>query len=358
MIARIGAHAVSARHAALVDGWEPLGVSDGRAAQTFATARIPVVAGEVAVRVVLDGREDEPWRDAIDLDRVGPHDRVFLLDPARGRLTFGDGRVGRVPPAGATLSCRYRVGGGTAGNAVAGTLALASGIDVEIVQPFAAFGGTDAESLTDAKGRAIAWLAECRRAVTLADHEALALATPGVPVARARAMADHHPDLPCVRASGSVTVVAVPGCPDARPEASPAFLRAVRRWLEPRRVLTTELHVVGPRYRRIAVEARIHAERGVDCGALRQEAAAALAAFFHPLAGGPDGAGWPVGRHVYRSEVLAVLNALPGVVYVDRFQMRGERDTTASCGNIEICPDEVAASGTHAIDVITRRNGR
>ena len=357
-LARIGAHAAPARHAAELGEWEWLGVSDGRAAQSFSTARAPVVASRVTVRVVLDGAEDVSWRDALYWDRVGPHDRIVRLEPERGRLTFGDGRTGRVPPAGAVLSCRYWVGGGPAGNVAAGTLVHAPGIDAAVLQPFAALGGTAAESLTEATGRAIAWLAEPYRGVTVEDYAALAVATPGVPVARARAVADHHPDLPCVHSSGSVTVVAVPRCPGARPEASPAFLEAVRRWLEPRRTLTAELHVVGPCYRAVAVEARLHAEPGAAPGEIRSAALSALEAFFRPLEGGPDGTGWPVGRDVYRAEVLSVLDAVEGVAYVDHFRMWGEGEGAASCGNVEICPGGMAASGTHHIDVVTRRDGR
>ena len=355
MLARVAAHAGWARHAALVGGWEALGVSDGRAGQAFATAASPVVASSVDLRVVVDGEVDEPWRDVPHADRVGPHDRVALLEPERGRLTFGDGRTGRVPPAGARIACRYRVGGGSAGNVAAGTLVEAPGAGVSVGQPFAALGGAPAELLTDAKGRAIAWLAERRRAVTLDDYQVLALATPGVPVARAWALGDHHPDLPCVKASGCVTVVAVPRCPADRPEASAAFLAAVRCWLEPRRTLTDELHVVGPRYRAVAVEATIHADRGCDPVAIRAAALAALGDFFHPLHGGPDRAGWPVGRDAYRSEVLAALSAVGGVAWIDGFAMRGEGGAR-SCGNVEICPDQMAASGEHHIAVVTRRD--
>ena len=115
---------------------------------------------------------------------------------------------------------------------------------------------------------------------------------------------------------------------------------------------------MGPCYRTVAVEARLHAEPGADPGEIRSAARSALEAFFHPLEGGPDGTGWPVGRDVYRAEVLSVLDALEGVAYVDHFRMWGEGDAAASCGNVEICPGGMAASGTHHIDVVTRRDGR
>ena len=46
-------------------------------------------------------------------------------------------------------------------------------------------------------------------------------------------------------------------------------------------------------------------------------ARAALADFLDPLDGGPEGTGWPFGRPVWASEVIAVLAALPLVSYVE-----------------------------------------
>src|SRR5262249_19639970 len=149
--------------------------------------------------------------------------------------------------------------------------------------------------------------AEPNRAVTLEDFEKLALQTPGVPIARARALAEHHPDMPCFGAPGNVTVVVVPSCPETRPEPSPDFLRSVARYLEPRRTLATEVHVIGPGYISVTVYARLHLSLGADGNAVRQQAVDAMNDFLHPLRGGPDHTGWPIGRDVYRSEVLALL---------------------------------------------------
>jgi predicted phage baseplate assembly protein len=201
----------------------------------------------------------------------------------------------------------------------------------------------------------LAFLADRRGAITLSDFQTLALATPGVPVARARALAGHHPSLPCVTAAGSVTVVAVPSCPDVRPEAGPDFLAAVHRWLAPRCALTTELHVLGPSYQAVGVHARLHAEAGADPDALAAAAAAALDRFFHPLEGGPDGTGWPVGRAVYRTEVMAVLNAIEGVAYVDQLSLLAEGEMEASCANVTLCTGQMVAAGEHRIQVIARR---
>jgi Baseplate J-like protein len=347
----IALNAVIVRHEESV-AEQQVGTSTGRAAQLFDLSSSPVVAGSTSLRVMLGADEDQPWSEAQVWDLAGPHDRVYLLTPERGEIVFGNGRAGRVPPAGAKIFCRYRIGGGPEGNIPAGLLTAAALPALTVVQPCAAAGGALAETLAEAKGRALAALSRIYRAVTLADFEALALRIPGVPVARVRALAGHHPAVPCFEAPGCVSVVVVPNCPEARPEPGPDMLQAVKRHLDRRRTLATELHVTGPGYTLVAVHARLH---GADGKALRNRALAALNEFFHPLRGGPDGGGWPVGRDVYRPEVLALLARIPGVEFVDRFGLQAEGDPEPRCGNVPVCASHLVASGAHQIEVVERR---
>jgi hypothetical protein len=59
----------------------------------------------------------------------------------------------------------------------------------------------------------------------------------------------------------------------------------------------------------------------------------ALEVFLHPLRGGPTGDGWELGRHLYLSDVAAVLERIPGVDYVEELglsvngTLQGERVT-------------------------------
>ncbi len=129
---------------------------------------------------------------------------------------------------------------------------------------------------------------------------------------------------------------------------------AVARYLDRRRSLTAEVHVVGPRYTTVTVHARLHVEPGTDVRGLRERARAALDEFLHPLRGGPDGAGWPIGRDVYRAEVLALLDSLPGVAWVEGLGLRLENEPGPRCGNIPLCPDSLVAAGPHRIEVVER----
>src|SRR5262249_58078077 len=116
------------------------------------------------------------------------------------------------------------------------------------------------------------------------------------------------------------------------------------------------------------VHATLHAKPEVTIRDLVSLATRTLNEFFDPLKGGPLGKGWPMGRAVYRAELLALLNALPGVLYVDGVALETVSDPAccspraqtvktllAACGNVEICPHGLVAPGQHQITVSIER---
>lgn len=347
----VALNAAPARHVDDVATPKPLGSSDGSAHQVFRLPASPVVPASTRVDVTVNGSNEGSWKEALVWDRVGPRDRVYVLTPETGELAFGDGRHGRIPPAGARISARYQIGGGPTGNVAAGTLVrvMPPHASVQVTQPFAAIGGAAGEGLSDAIGRALEALA-ARRAVTLEDFEQLALRVPGAAVARARAIADYHPAAPCLPALGCITLVIVPPC-GTPPLPSAELLREVRRHLERRRMLTTELHVVAPEYTVVSVRARLHYSSDIGTDKIVEEAKAALNALLDPLKGGPTGNGWPVGRDLYRAEVMARLSRLPGVTYVDAVGLRSGDGPFAACGNVAVCRHGLVSPGLHEITV-------
>jgi predicted phage baseplate assembly protein len=332
--------------------------SNGQAGQRLTLPGAPVVPGSTKVTVTPKGGINESWREVSSWDGIGPFDRVYVLEPETGALVFGDGRIGRVLPAAPdkheNVTVDYRIGGGESGNVPVHSLdsKVTSALPaLPVVQPYAATGGAAAETLTAAKARAVRKLAEITRAVTLKDYEQLALATPGVPVARAHAIVDYHPAMPCVPVSGCVTVVVLPSCPDNRPSPTPALLTAVQQHLDRHRLLTSEIHVIAPHYVTVAVSATLHTRPSVDGRALIVQAQQALQTFFHPLHGGPDRNGWPFGRAVFRSELLALLNNLNGVMHVAQLGWTIDGSPIGLCGNITLCPHGLVASGQHQITI-------
>src|SRR4051794_39165137 len=185
-------------------------------------------------------------------------------------------------------------------------------------------------SLGAATRAAVLALRERYRAVTPLDHEELVRsawpAQGGAPVARVRCVAGRDlaaadPSARRAPAPASVSVVVVPPRPadagDGLPEPGPDLLAGLAAFFEPRRLLGTRLHVVGPRYVPVGIGADLVVADDAAPAAVLAGARAALAGFLDPLTGGPEGAGWPFGRPVWVSEIYAVLGGVPLVSYVE-----------------------------------------
>ncbi|MFJ2865887.1 hypothetical protein [Kitasatospora sp. NPDC087314] len=136
------------------------------------------------------------WSAAPDLlggDRRAPR---FVVEPEPDgsvRLRFGDGTTGRRPAPGTEFTSRYRAGGGAAGNTGANTLdtllLLPDGTrldGVTVSNPLPAAGGTDPQPLPEVRELAPTAFHAQERAVTAADHAAVAVREGGVRGAVAR----------------------------------------------------------------------------------------------------------------------------------------------------------------------------
>jgi predicted phage baseplate assembly protein len=348
-----------------------LGRGEDAPNQVVALVPAPVEAASLRLFTLergIDGATWRHWSIRPDLDASTRADAHAVLDATAGTVTFGDGERGLVPPDGATIVARDRWTWAELGNLPAGAidrvsesahnaaLLWASGAGrqgaatVAVTNPVPLAGGAAAESLEHAEGRAFELAAQATRAVTLTDYEQLALQTPGARLARATALANAHPALRCVAATGVVTVVVVPFLPVGRPMPSRGLLRAVAVHLCPRRIVGTRVEVSGPTYTDVSVRARVRIDRLARRGDLQTRVTAALDAFFDPLTGGPDRAGWPFGRDVHRLEVMQVIDEVPGVDHVEELEL-----LTASCpqcGNVCLGPIGLVAAGAHQIEVI------
>jgi len=160
------------------------------------------------------------------------------------------------------------------------------------------------------------------RAVTTNDFENLARAADGS-VARARCVPrrdlefDPAPDRSTDK-PGHVSVVIVPTGTVTPLLPGASLIQTVKAYFEDRRLLTTVVHVVGPRYVVIGVRITLVLKPDALEKTVTAEAIATLNAFLHPLHGGSDGTGWPFGRNVNVSEIYRLLDDLAGVDYVTR----------------------------------------
>jgi predicted phage baseplate assembly protein len=313
------------------------------------------------VRVVRDprtGRTGEVWvrwraRESLLFAEGGA--RVYAVERTRGRVVFGGGANGMAPPAGRdnVRLARYRSGGGLAGNVAAGQVSqLLAGVLAErVTNVRAAEGGADSEPVERVLRRAPALVRHRRQAITAADYEALALeASPAVAVARA--LPTTHPS--GRPAPGWVTVRVVPHGTEPRPTPSFALREQVRRFLEARAPAAARrrVRVVPPAFLPVSVEAALSPVDPGAAGEVLLRVREALAAFLHPLTGGPEGAGWPFGRDVYLSDVAALVEGVRGVDYVESLAL--SVDGVRAGERLDVPGDRLVVAGALALTLTGR----
>jgi hypothetical protein len=266
------------------------------------------------------------WHEVRSFFESGPNDRVYVLDHALGRLFFGDGNEGMIPPLGALIQATsFLSGGGLAGNVGAATitqlLGAVSGVQ-SVTNPRAAEGGADGETLQQFQQRAPSNFRNRGRAIVPADYEALAKqASAGVAVARAFPALDSSG----IARPGYITIMIIPQSTDPQPIPSAGLRQDVLNYLlacSPADIAAAQaINVIGPTYLPVDVSATLAPVDPDEAGTIEQAALNALAAFLNPLIGGPGGLGWDVGRGLYASDVATVLGDVEGVDYVQELAL-------------------------------------
>lgn len=343
-----------------------LGSTNALPLQTFTLPAGLALARDFALFTLLDaGWTAWARRDDFDASTAGATDVV--LDTTFGAVSFGDGEHGLVASQASLVFALYSSTAADAGNVAAHTIASlhcsphnralfkdqwdSVRAQVTLVDnSLATRGGAPAETVDQAAWRAIQSLESTDRAVTLAEYEKLALATPGAHVARATALANFHDHFPCFKAPGVITVVLVPFLPLGRPSPSRALLNSVFAYLNRRRVIGTRVNMTAPQYVEVGVQAKVQAARGTDKAALQTRIVNRLNQYLDPLTGGEAGIGWPLGRWVFRSEILSVIAEVDGVDHVTNLSFVVD-GCPAPCSDVCLPRTGLVAGGKHTIEV-------
>ncbi|MFE4964220.1 putative baseplate assembly protein [Streptomyces sp. NPDC056660] len=323
---------------------ERVGTGTGTPFQTFTLARTPVLGDDAPGGLTVEVQDTDgtwhAWSEIDDIYAAGPDDTVFTLERATGKLLFGNGLTGRRPARGAAIRASYSSGGGLQGQVAIGGInrsaALPGGFG--LTNPVPTWGAGDGESTADGESAVTRWLRHRDRLVTADDFRDLTRRTPGVDLGRVEVLPLFNPDRPDEPQdwAGMVTVLVIPRSDPLRPTAplpDRQFLGAVCGWLDPRRLITTELHVRGPEYQPIRVSVGIVTLPGQVPSIVEQAVTRAVETYLSPLTGGlpatagdddgliaaaaTTGTGWPLGVDVRPQDIEAIATRVPGVRYVD-----------------------------------------
>lgn len=321
---------------------ELVGEGNGEPDQVVRLARTPVLPGSVRISVTEPGASaPATWHEIDDLLSAGPEvpapdallppgrpaaivprAEVFALDAEAGVVRFGDGTRGRRPALGSTIRADYDYSVGRAGNV--GPRSISRGVlpeGLKVLNPVRTWGGADAETVSEGEKQIARFLQHRDRLVTAEDFRTIVRRTPGVDIGRVEVLPAYHAEKSQSpgddAGAGVVTLMLIPRHDPTQPDApkpDPAFLDAVCAYLDPRRIVTTEVLLRGPAYVPIWISVAIGVTPGASVAVTQQAVRQALTTFLSPF-------DWPLHKPVIDRELIAVISRAPNVQLVNGLQI-------------------------------------
>jgi hypothetical protein len=302
---------------------EAIFVSAGGPNQQYTVTATDILESPLFVSVTV-GDTSEDWLVVGEpIERFGPTDRVVevIFIESQATFRFGDDVTGRAPVAGSHIGVRYRMGGGRRGrigvgqiqvgrqmvpNAPANTTTL---VHFRNITP--SNGGTDRESLDDAKRRAPRDFATQRSIVTSSDYAQMASnfshpAYGSISKAVATVRTSLNANL--------VEIYALALGPDNTPTTPNAGLKiGLATFFNDLNVLTDHVVVKDGALKPIDIDLNVIMDRNADASVVKTRVEQAITDFF-------DITQWDMGEPLYISKLIDAINRIDGVAYVDLFK--------------------------------------
>ncbi|MDJ0835181.1 MAG: hypothetical protein QNK37_01620 [Acidobacteriota bacterium] len=309
------------------DAYFHLGVGTGIANQEFYLADRGVSELQLQSRLGEEGWAD--WHRVTAFYGSGPRDRHFVLDPDEPSLRFGNGLRGRVPRVGEELRLVSLVTSRSIVEPPRETLLLEhpetyrAPIPVLITRTEE---GVPEEQPADAVSRVQRDLEKVNRAVTLTDHAALALATPGIHLAAAHAFITLEDGWEGKREIVNVAVLPFSAYPERTPRPIPGrrLLDLVEEQMQRSRLLTVRMRVVPPVYLAFGVRLTVVTGPQTAPERIRKAVSETLSASYTAPVDRrqDDPRATPFGKPVTRAHIHRLVTAIDGVLGAFDIQLR------------------------------------
>jgi predicted phage baseplate assembly protein len=248
------------------------------------------------------------WQETDDLTQAGPSDQLHSTTAGSDgtvSVGFGDGVHGsRLPTGQENVTATYRIGGGSAGNLLVGQISqLASrplGVNA-VTNPLPTTGGADGDAPADVRTNAAMPCLALDRLLSVQDYADFTSARAGIGKAAAASLTD---------GSREVIYLTIAGVADAPLDESDLLVTDLRAALAelgdpflPVQVAVRELLLLV-----LSAGIKVSANYSYDLVEPAVRAAALAAGGFASQA---------LGQPVYLSQIVAAMQAVPGVDYVD-----------------------------------------
>jgi 3'-phosphoadenosine 5'-phosphosulfate (PAPS) 3'-phosphatase len=309
----------------------------------------PELFSDIRLHVDADGaREEWTVAEGNSLLTCGKDDRVFVVDPVDGTLTFGNGIRGRMLPVGSNnvVVDSYHVVPGERGNVGPGTVVVNDtlGDAASVVNLLPSAGGRDAETIDEITRRAPGILTNRDRAVTTSDFEIIAWESSGE-VARAACGGQMDGD-------GKVEVVVLPKRRPGEVIPDPFLAEGLRdhvsRYLKKRCLINVDPVVRLARFMPLDLNISMRLRPNANVIQIREQAERWVRDFLDPYKGGLDGDGWPFGGTLYGQDfarMVSEISEVRHVVSVGLFDMSAAEDRAGPGWEEGEGDDEIVLSG-------------
>lgn len=251
------------------------------------------------------------WKKRKNLLESTHTDRVYKLDEKNGKLQFGDGIHGRMPDgeiwiisAAFTYAEKGNLKNGKISYSPISENMWKNGFYLDLT------GGASAETPLECRNRKKNDNNLPSRAVTGDDYEKLVLAAPGLMI-RSCHVSSGDPE------QNTVHIAVEPYTENKKAEFNPVYLKVLKQFLEPHRLIGTKIEIDFPQYADIHLYASLYVySRSNDCeNSIRRKLEKLFQTDYHVF-----------GKPVLYSEVYAAIDLMPEVKQIQTFVMQCRND--------------------------------
>lgn len=296
--------------------------SDGSADQTFSIFDTSILEAPITVSVTLDSSTDE-WDQVTYIETANANSKSFEARLFDGRMdvVFGNNIYGSIPLVNSTITVSYRTGGGVRGRIGVGAIDIRRSIspvaplNAQVPVTFrnltASVGGTDVETIEQAKKRAPRSYATHSSAVTADDYAQL-VSSFSHPV-----FGTVSKSIATIRTSKNANLVEfyilAEGVDSVPTTPSEGLKRAIKTYITDLNVATDDVSVLDGLIKPVDVQMTVVVNKNSDASVVKVNVDAAIRDLFAL-------ANFEMGQSLYVAQLYKAVNNVDGVVYVDIFK--------------------------------------
>ena len=307
---------------------------------------------------VKTGSDEEEWTVLFEaIERFGPNDKVVEVSFVENAaiFKFGDDVAGTAPVSGQSIDIKYRTGGGIRGRIGVGQIdevrslsplpPFDAAVTVRFRNVVSSSGGTDKESLDNAKKRAPRDFALHNSIVTAQDYAQVAssFAHPAFGSV-SKAVATIKTSLN----ANKIEIYVLAEDLNFKPTLPSAGLKAgLKTFYENLNVLTDYVEIFDGVLHPVDVDMTVVVDRNADAGVVKERVESAMDAFFNSDE-------WDMGQALHTSNLIDAINKVDGVAYVDLFSpidnILATENISGGADDDKISPNELVVEGQRSIN--------